>query len=369
MGLKTSLSAVMCLLLMLVACSDGTDHRIKKLNPYTANELWLCKPGAASNRCLELDQTITNIYSDTSQAVFEHTPAVDPGFDCFYVYPTVDLREEPGNTEDLTDDEPVLEFFLYNQAARFTQLCDLYAPLYHQMTIGTYDLGDYRSTEYFAIAFDDVNEAFSQYLRESDDRHFVLMGHSQGAQLLHELLLQRFEDDPKLQKRLISALLVGPLELLIDSEGITFADDSNNIPFCAHATQTACIIAYDTIAAGGLEDRSGEPRPCVNPTLLGGEPGVLENTIWQTNNGMPFPETVETPWVGYPGLHSAHCEADGWLGIDTLTEEREPPVSPQVLQLVLPPDNFFGNTLHIVDFNWAIGDLLRVVSTQAESMP
>lgn len=360
------LYSLLCLMLVLGACSDGSD-RSRKPNPYAADELWVCKPGAASNRCLELDQTVTYIYSDTSQAVFEHVPSVDPDFDCFYVYPTVDMREEPGNSEDLIIDELMLEA-IHNQAARFTEVCEMYVPLYHQMTIGTYQSGDYRSTEFFAIAFEDVEEAFSQYLRESGDRPFVLLGHSQGAQMLHELLLQRFEDEPKLQKRLISALLIGPLELLIDSEGVIFAGNSNNIPFCTHVTQTGCIIAYDTIAAGGLEDRSGEPRPCVNPTFLGGEPGVLENTIWEANNGMPFPETVETPWVAYPGLHTAHCEADGWLAIDTLTEERKPPLSPQVLQLVLP-DNLLGDTLHDTDFNWVIGDLIRVVSTQAESMP
>ena len=359
-------SAFVSLLLSIVGCSDSSD-RSRDPNPYATDELWMCKPGAASNRCLELDQAITNIYSDTSQAVFEHEPAVDPGFDCFYVYPTVDLREEPGNTEDLTDDEPMLEA-LYNQAARFTELCSLYVPLYHQMTIGTYDLDDYHDTEFFSVAFDDIDTAFTQYLKESGSRPFVLIGHSQGAQVLHELLLQRFGSNAKLRQRLISALLMGPLELLIDLEGIVFDDGSEKIPFCTHATATGCIIAFDSIAAGGQGERTGPQRLCVNPTQLGGNPGVLENTIWATDNGMPFPDTVETPWVGYPGLHTAECEVDGWLAIDALSEERKPPLSPQILQLVLP-SNVYGSTLHDVDVNWAMGDLLRIVATQAENMP
>jgi hypothetical protein len=291
---------------------------------------------------------------------------VDPEFDCFYVYPTVDLRDEPGNTEDLTNDEPMLEP-LYNQAARFTELCAVYAPLYHQMTIGTYDLGDYRDTEYFDIAFDDVDEAFTQYLQDSGNRPFVLIGHSQGSQILHELLLQRF-DDKKLRERLISALLIGPLELLMDAEGIVFSSGDEGIPYCSHATDTSCIIAYDTVAAGGMSERTfEEPRPCVDPTRLGGNNGVFENTIWATDNGMPFPETVDTPWIAYPELHTAECEADGFLAIDTLEEQRQPPLSPQVLQLVLP-DNLLGDTLHDTDVNWAIGDLLRIVATQSENI-
>jgi len=299
-----------------------------------------------------------------SFAVFEHTPAIEPEFDCFYVYPTVDLSEEPGNTQDLTDDEPALPA-LYNQAARFTELCNMYAPLYHQMTLGSLGVeGGYRSTEYYEIAFSDVNDAFSQYLKESGNRPFVLIGHSQGSQMLLEILEQRFENDAKLRQRLISALLIGPNGVLIRPEGIITADSFDNIPLCTHATETACIITYDSVAAGGVDERVADTRACVNPTQLGGNPGVLENTIWEAGKSLPTPDTIETPWMAYPGLHTANCEADGFLAIDTINEERKPPLPPQVLQAVLA-----GDTLHITDVNWAIGDLLRIVATQAENMP
>jgi hypothetical protein len=362
MRLSVLLSSTICFLLVLTGCSDGSDSP-QELNPYASEELWMCKPGAASNRCLELDQTTTYAYSNTSIAVFEHTPAVDPEFDCFYIYPTVDLREEPGNTEDLTDDEPVL-VALYNQAARFAELCNMYAPLYHQMTAGTYDLGDYRSTEFYKLAFEDVDEAFSQYLRESGDRPFVLIGHSQGSHMLLELMLQRFENYPSLRQRLISALLTGPLGRLIRPEGTILPDSFDNIPLCTHATQTGCIITYDSIAAGGLDDRVSDSRACVNPTQLGGNPGVLDNTIWELANAIPEPDSIQTRWVAYPGLYTANCETDGFLAIDKLAKEPEAPWSPQVLQSLQGSD-----TLHNLDVNWAMGDLLRIVSTQAENMP
>lgn len=295
--------------------------------------------------------------------MFEHTPAVDPDFDCFYVYPTVDLRDEPGNTEDLTDDTLVLRP-LYNQAARFTELCNVYAPLYHQMTIGAYDVeGGYRSSEYFQIAFKDVDDAFSQYLRESGNRPFVLMGHSQGSHMLLELLAQRFENNPALRERLISALLIGPTNNLKVPAGEISGVSFDNIPLCTHATDNACIIAFDSIAAGGEREPVDEPRPCVNPTLLGGTDGVLANAIWEIDNGMPFPTTVETHWIAYPDLHTASCEADGFLAIDTV-DGRQPPISTQLVQVALG-----GSTLHIADFSYAMGDLLRIVATQAESMP
>lgn len=313
-------SSFLCSLLLLTGCSDGSDSRSAP-NPYTSEELWMCKPGAASNRCLELDQATTFIYSDLSLAVFEHTPAVDPGFDCFYVYPTVDLREEPGNTEDLTDDELALRP-LYNQAARFTELCNMYAPLYRQMTAGTYSAEgvNYRSTEYYEIAYNDVNNAFDQYLAESGKRPFVLMGHSQGSHMLLELLEQRFENDAKLRKRLISALVIGSLGRLERPEGALVPDTFDKIPLCTHSTQTGCIIAYDSIVAGDL-DRVADSRPCVDPTRLGGNTGFLAYNIAWEHNGLPFPDHLETSWAAQPEFYTANCEADGFLGIDTVEDD------------------------------------------------
>lgn len=362
MNARIRLALLLASLLMLTACSDNNNH---EPNPYADAALWLCKPGAAANRCLELDQTLTNIYSTTSSAVIEHVPATEPEFDCFYVYPTVDFTEEPGNTEDLSDDTLMLRP-LYNQAARFTEVCSLYAPLYRQMTIGTYGAaGGYQSTEFFATAFADVEAAFEQYLLESDGRPFVLLGHSQGSHMLIELLLKYFENDPELRARLVSALLIGPTGVLEVPAGEISGGTYENIPLCTSATDTSCIIAFDSIA-GGRENivATDNPIPCVNPTLLGGNPGVLENTIWEISSGMIFPAGVETPTFGYPQLHTANCESDGYLAIDTLTEEREPTASPQLVQLILASSN-----LHVADVNYALGDLLRIVVTQAENRP
>jgi hypothetical protein len=342
-----------------MAC-DGSGGSGKP-NPYSADELWMCKPGIEANRCLELDQTATFIYSDLSHAVFEHTPATDPAFDCFYVYPTVDTNEVPGNTEDLTDDTPVLPA-LYNQAARFTELCNVYAPLYRQINAGTYDLGNYRDTEFYEIAFNDVSQAFDRYLKESGSRPFTLIGHSQGSHMLLELLAQRFENNAKLRQRLISVLAIGSLGRLNRPDGAIVPDSFENIPLCHHASETGCIITFDTIVAGDLE-RVADSRPCVDPTRLGGNPGLLASDLWWENS-LPFPEGIETPFAGEPDFYTANCEADGYLGIGIVEgDDRNPFIPPEVIQAVT------GGTLHVADFNYAMGDLLRIVSTQAENMP
>lgn len=351
------------LLLFLNACSDGNDS-INEVSPgpYADDSLWLCKPGIALDRCLELDQTITYVYEDGNTAVFEHETVIDASFDCFYVYPTVDLREEPGNMLDLSDDTLMLRP-LYNQAARFTQLCNVYAPKYRQMTIGSYGVENTFDSEYFQLGYSDVEEAFDQYLLENPERNFVLLGHSQGSHVLLQLLQNRFENDEVLRSRLISALSIGPTGVLEVPPGELSGGTFDNIPLCSYATDTACIVAYDSIAAGedGQRPAPSQPRPCVNPTVLGGEAGVAANTIYNTDEGIPFPEGVETYWIGYPGLYSAVCEGDGFLGVG-VASGRSTRFTPQLIQAGLgssPP------SLHLADYNLVMGDLLRIVETQA----
>lgn len=360
MNLRPLFATLIGSLILIGACSDRDGST--KTNLYAADEMWLCKPGAASNHCLEFDQTITYAYSNTRRTVVQHFAAIEPEFDCFYVYPTVDLRDEPGNTLDLSDVAP-MRLSLNNQVARFTQLCDVYVPLYRQMTLGTYELGAYRSTRFYEIAFDDVSQAFDQYLSNSGNRPFVLMGHSQGSHMLLELLLQQFENNPMLRKRLISALIIGPSGRLIRPPGAIEPDSFDNIPLCTHATQTGCIITYDSIVAGGYEDRVADTRPCVNPTLLGGTPGILDYVLSGTINGLPLPDYIETPWAAQPGLHTAQCEPDGFLGVGIVSnDEREAFVPLEDIQTSL------GGSVHAADFNWAMGDLIKIVATQAENM-
>ena len=343
---------------LLAGCGNGGDG---ELGPYAGEELWLCKPGITLDRCLELDQTTTFVYEDGSTGVFEHEPVVDAEFDCFYVYPTVDLRPEPGNTLDLSDDTALLRP-LHNQAARFTELCDMYAPKYRQMTIGSYAVANTFGSGYFSLGYSDVEAAFDQYLLENPERNFVLMGHSQGAHVLLRLLQERFDNDDEnneaLRSRMISALVIGSLGVYEVPEGELTGGSLQNIPLC-----TGCVVAYDTLAAGDVAQRPvpEQPRVCVNPTALGGEPGIAAITIYNRDEGIPFPSGVETDWIAYPGLYSANCESDGNLGAD-VAPGRSTLFTPQLIQLVL------GSTpasLHLADYNFGIGDLLRIVEVQA----
>lgn len=344
------------LLALLGACSsDGESFFVE--NPYANDAMWLCKPGISNDQCLAVDLTTRHVLEDGSFETREHVLAQNAHFDCFYVYPTRDLSETPGNTEDLTNIEPLLDA-VRNQIARFTSLCQVYAPLYHQMTIGSYDVpGGYQNTEFFERAFTDVDDAFEQYLSESNGRPFVLIGHSQGSHNLIRLLTERFDNNPAMRERLISALLIGPVGALEVPTGETVGGTYQNIPLCTAANQAGCIVAFDSIAAGNAANRQNPNIPCVNPTLLGGSNNVLAG-VYLESSTLPLPFNAPEPWVAYTPGYSANCEADGFLGIGDVARV-QPPFPIDIVQA------FLGSTLHTADVNLGMGDLLRIVETQA----
>ncbi|UTW47120.1 DUF3089 domain-containing protein [Bacterioplanoides sp. SCSIO 12839] len=350
---------------LLSACGSDSDNNDNNPSRYADDSLWLCKPGIDNDRCQTVDLDVTLVDPDANTSVVTHEIADNPEFDCFYVYPTVDMRAEPGNTTDLDDEQPML-LPLYNQAARFTQMCRVFAPKYRQMTIGSYTLESPFESEFFQMGYSDIEEAFDYYLNQNPERNFVLIGHSQGSHVLIDLLKNRFENNDALKQRMISALLIGPTNRLKVPEGQRVGGTFSSIPLCEADTEVGCIVAYDSIAQGTDRTATSAPRPCVNPTQLGGTPTIAANTIYDRNQGIPFPDGVETNWIGYPGLYSADCAADGFLEINT-TPGRNTLFTPQLIQLALNQASAAdsGGTLHRADFNILMGDLLRIVDTQA----
>jgi hypothetical protein len=71
-------------------------------SPYADKGLWLCRPDIENDHCDTADLSMTEIRPDgTMVELIEVVTNPDAEIDCFYVYPTVNLSPEPGNTETL----------------------------------------------------------------------------------------------------------------------------------------------------------------------------------------------------------------------------------------------------------------------------
>jgi hypothetical protein len=320
--------------------------------------------------------TTTVISSDGSTTTESPSPAKDPPIDCFYVYPTVSGQETPNANLEI---DPEQRAIAMNQAARFSQVCQVYAPMYRQFTLKAILAGGITPAT-IDLAYADVLSAWQDYLAHyNHDRGVVFISHSQGTLMLTRLIAAEVDPNPDVLRRLVSALLIGGNISVAAGQDVGGA--FQHIPACRSADQTGCVVAYSSFLQApppdsifgrvGLGISSGQQGNgnlevlCVNPASLSGGTGSLQPYF----STAPFPGTLgqyisvpsaPTPWVAYPELYTAHCESSGganWLQVDTtnIAGDQRP-----VLSQTLGPT--WG--LHLADVNIAIGNLVDLVRRQ-----
>lgn len=355
----------------LLACAHGAKPPAA-VTAAPATE-WLCRPDLplADDACRSADLTATELHPDGSRTVVEHHAAKDPPVDCFYVYPTVDLELVPGNHQDLSDKQRQRATTIA-QAARFTETCALWVPLYHQVTLGTYLQPKDVLERGLAIAFADVERAFTEYLAHADrSRKVVLIGHSQGAEMVVRLLRRFFDDDATNRARLLLAMPIG---------GDVDTGTTKNIHACTRADETGCIVAYRTYAAGEHVDPDrwapppGKETVCVEPS-----PSASHRlsrayfTVWpELRRFMRGVDGVTTPFVLLRDFYSARCVRAGEQGFAWLEAAAEPaPGDKRVSPVDLRDRRFrIGNLgLHVLDLQLAQGDLVDMVARRLPKTP
>lgn len=355
---------------------------------YANPNLWVCRPGIDKNECYG-NFDATAFYADGTSKVIKHERAQNPPFDCFYVYPTVDLTGM-GNTTNLSDISHVLDALL-SQAGRFSRICEVYAPLYRQLAIGasTGGSGDGGTSVSLngdsAIALGDVKAAFDYYMKHwNNGRKFVLMGHSQGTLMLQGLMTERFDGDSgaALRAQMISALLIGGGPQVPENEAVggTF----KNIPACTAPGQTGCIVAYNSFAKeapppqNAIFGRVGnglEPI-CIAPPVLDDNTGLSKGAYVpkQINTPAFVPNTpagdvpaFDTPYAVFPDVFHGECvRANGfhYFEVSVATKAGDQ-------RSVAPYRNTLtegiGFGLHVADYNLFLDDLIDGVKLQADA--
>src|SRR5262249_4873572 len=237
------------------------------------------------------------------------------------------------------------------------------------------------------VGYDDVRDAWRYYLEhDNKGRGYVLVGHSQGAYVLMELIQQEIEGKPA-QSRMVSALLLGAT--LSVAKGKDVGGVFKTIPLCHSATQTGCVINYSTFRstlpppANTLFGRVADPNmtaACVNPAALGGGSGELHayldatgKTITSTPQIKPWTAnggSIDTPWVSVPGLLTAKCatnENATFLEVTVHGDPADPRVDDITGDIGSAAQPLANWGLHLIDVNLAMGNLVDIVSAQAKA--
>jgi len=389
---RSILAGVALCLMALIAVSCGSSSKSTTPEPSStagpsavaspsaapSNTVWLCRPGLADNPC-EGDLTTTALSADGTSTTEPVVPAKDPPIDCFYVYPTV--SNQTTMSADLTID-PEERAVAIQQAARFSQVCKVYAPMYRQLTLTAITTPGQDTAAARDLAYSDVLSAWQDYMAHyNNGRGVVFIGHSQGTMMLTKLITSEIDPNPDARRLLVSALLIGGNVTV--AKGQDVGGDFQNIPACRSTSQTGCVVAYSSFneppppdsffGRVGVGPRATEQVGknlevlCVNPASLSGVTGRLQTEFGTA----PFPGTIglwlkgipsaPTPWMSYPNRSTAYCASTSdanWLQVDAtdIPGDTRPTVS-------AAPTAAWG--LHLYDITLALGNLVDLVRQQA----
>jgi hypothetical protein len=341
------------------AGSAGTDGRNPAaVNPYPGftsdvyaqDKMWMCKPGLAKNHCLEGIADATEALPDGTFKPFMDELGTDHPIDCIFWYPTVNRTEDP-TSYDFSDPEPMLSS-IRSQAARFSRVCNVYAPFYRQASLnngGNAELG-----------YMDVVASFKHYIANwSEGRNFVVYGHSQGTGHATRLVTQEINDNPDLRNRLVSALLIGSR---------VSATTFSNIPLCTAPDQTGCTVAYQAYGASQSLSGISSTLACTNPGALGGGKAIMKGSFFKSRGASYSPDLgpeFTATWGLFRDFFSAECVAapsgGKVLRIDYVGAAGD--MRDEFLDL----STVIGFGLHVFDYQFPLDDLVELVRTQREA--
>ncbi|MFC8044685.1 DUF3089 domain-containing protein [Nocardia sp. NPDC057353] len=368
-GPRRGVTTLLALLLALVAAAAGAVAM-----PEQPDEVrWLCRPDLPADPCR--GDLGTTVYGAGQPPEVVRPAAAERAVDCFYVYPTVSTELAYSASREIT---PPLQFIAEQQAQRFSEVCDVYAPVYRQRTLlALRSPGSPEQARAAAeLAFADVARAWEQYLaNDNRGRGIVLIGHSQGTRMLRQLIRERIEPDPAVNARLVSAVLAGGN--VVVPRGADVGGDFRTVPLCRERAQTHCVLAWSIFGAEPPADArygttpttpEATPRPygpgyevaCVNPAAPGSTEQVPLHTLLRTgaapqalNVVLPTPAT---PWLRPAQRYRGQCAHIGTAHV--LLAEPEPGAPP------LPPVPDPGWGLHVVDLTLPLGDAVATVAAQ-----
>ncbi len=202
-------------------------------------------------------------------------PVVTKAVDVFYLYPTAWRKGE--NDPNICEiDNPSM---LAGSASAFTRtatafepFANIYAPYYRQADAAyalTLPLPEH--DELIAgIPTLDAVAAFDYYIKHfNNGRPFILAGHSQGSNVLINLLNGYLKENPDVYQRMVAAYVIGypvTAQIIKDNPHLKFAEGPDD---------TGVIISYNTQAP--------DVDPADNP-VLSGLVGLVINPISWTRS-------------------------------------------------------------------------------------
>ncbi len=184
---------------------------------------------------------------------------LDKAVDVFYVYPTAWQKVNASDPDICEIDNASMltgASLAFNiQATAFETVGNIFAPYYRQVDLSL--PADVLPTVVAGVPTSDVTAAFDYYINYyNNGRPFILAGHSQGSNVLINLLSDYMGTHPDVYARMIAAYVIGY------SVTTSYLADNPHLKFAEGADDTGVIISYNTQAPDTV--------PGTNPVVLSG---------------------------------------------------------------------------------------------------
>jgi hypothetical protein len=273
------------------------------------------------------------------------------------------------------------------QFAPFASVCRTFAPVYRSITLAGLRAAGTPNALPMSVpmAMEDIKAAWKYYMaNDNKGRGVVLLGHSQGARRVMELLQREIDGKPE-QKQLVAAYVLGFVMRV--PPGADVGADLKHIGLCRTADQVGCVVSYGSYRASppppanARYGRSPGPNvdaACVDPVALSGMPVRAFLPVKDTINGMVLKEPawvdmvagIDSPFVDLPGLIKARCVKEGEFSflsvtIDSTQRGSRPADIPFDIVSSTTGQLAADWGLHLIDVNLVMGNLLELVRRQA----
>ena len=166
---------------------------------------------------------------------------LDKKVDVFYLYPTAWLKVDKNEANICEINNPTMRIgskaAYGRQATAFEPLGNMFAPFYRQADLSPVE----REKVIGGIPTLDAVAAFDYYIKNyNHGRPFILAGHSQGSNVLSNLLAGYMKEHPEVQSGMIAAYVIGYSvtgEYLAKNPHLKFAEGPED---------TGVIVSYNT---------------------------------------------------------------------------------------------------------------------------
>ena len=299
--------------LTLTACTSNGDN---PAGDPLAEELARQPEVVRQQTGIEVLSTTKMDYADGQNWVMR-SETTDKPVDVFYLYPTL-YTKHAGTDPDVCQgwDEEVYAAAkdnAGNYTLAFQESCNIFAPYYRQIALPMDEaVGRQYQTITNYTATKDPTDALDYYFEHlNQGRPFILAGHSQGSSITIALLAGYFKQHPELLSRMVAAYAVG---FNVTKDWLAA---NPHVPFATGATDTGCIISWNTEGPGNHDRYNIVVSPgavSINPLSW-----RLDGTRVDASDN-PGSISYATGQVTTPGVADAQIDMERGVVVVTTTD-------------------------------------------------